>query len=211
MNFFSAEGLFYRTISRIGDLFILNILFLGCSIPVFTIGASATAMYSGLLKLVRNESGYLAKEFFKSFKQNFKQATLIWLMFLGAGIVLYLDFFYVKILNGSLGHVLQVVLTFFVIIYVALLSFVFAVQSQFENRIRQTIRISLYLAIGYLPLTIILMIINVLPILIVYIWPPLFWRVLPLMLVLGISGLGFGGVIIIDYIFRKHIPTKNDI
>ena len=70
---------------------LLNILFLVCSLPIFTIGASFTAMYYVTLKLAENEEGYIARGFLKSFKQNFKQATIIWLILLFFGIVLVLD------------------------------------------------------------------------------------------------------------------------
>ena len=45
----------WRFIGKLGDLIILNILWIVCSIPVFTAGASTTAVYYVTLKLVRDE------------------------------------------------------------------------------------------------------------------------------------------------------------
>lgn len=78
-----------RTLSRVADLMILNMLMIACCIPVITIGASYTAMHYVVLKMIRGEDGYLVRGFFKSFKANFKQATLIWLMMLVV-IVVYI-------------------------------------------------------------------------------------------------------------------------
>ena len=63
--------------SRIFDMMCLNVLWLVCSLPIFTIGASTTAMYTVMLKVVKNEEGYIVKGFFKAFKENFKKSTII--------------------------------------------------------------------------------------------------------------------------------------
>ena len=78
-NFFNMDNGLFRALGKLADLMLLNILFLVCSLPIFTIGASFTAMYYVTLKLAENEEGYIARGFLKSFKQNFKQATIIWL------------------------------------------------------------------------------------------------------------------------------------
>ena len=58
-------------LSKMADLLILNLLALICCIPIITIGASMTAMSYVTLKMVRDEECYIAKDFFKSFRQNF--------------------------------------------------------------------------------------------------------------------------------------------
>ena len=79
-RFFDLESPIMRTLNRVADLMILNLLMIVCCIPVITVGASVTAMHYVILKMVRGEEGYLVKGFFKSFAANFKQATLIWLL-----------------------------------------------------------------------------------------------------------------------------------
>ena len=66
MNFFS----------RVVDLLLLNFLFVITSLPVFTLGASLTALFSAAMKLVRNEESYVSKDYFRAFKTNFRQATV---------------------------------------------------------------------------------------------------------------------------------------
>mgnify|MGYP000763200386 FL=1 len=87
-----------NALNKMADLIWLNILTLICCIPVITIGASLTALNYVTLKLVRDEEGYVTKAFFKSFKQNFKQATIIWLILLLVIALLLGDFL---ILNYS--------------------------------------------------------------------------------------------------------------
>ena len=68
-------------ISKIADVALIGFFFLICSVPVFTIGASATALYYATNKCIYKGRGYTT-EFFRSFKDNFKQATISWLIFL---------------------------------------------------------------------------------------------------------------------------------
>ena len=75
--------------SGIVDLVILNLLFVLTSLPVFTIGASATALYSVTLRMVRGEESSIVKAYFHGFKQNFALATKGFLL-LGVPSVLML-------------------------------------------------------------------------------------------------------------------------
>ena len=93
---FNYDNPVWRFIGKLGDLIILNVLWIVCSIPIFTIGASTTAVYYVTLKMVRDEEDSTIKSFFRSFKSNFKQATAIWLILLAAGAVL-------AFANGSTG------------------------------------------------------------------------------------------------------------
>ena len=90
-RFFSMDNKFFTFMNKVADLCILNIICLVCCIPIVTAGASITAMYYVTLKMVRNEEAYIVRSFFKSFKDNFKQATIINLIMIAVGVVLYLD------------------------------------------------------------------------------------------------------------------------
>lgn len=72
------DGPVYHFLSRVVELILLNIVFILFSLPIVTIGASVTAMFSITLKMVRGEEGGLINGFWQAFKNNFKQSTLIW-------------------------------------------------------------------------------------------------------------------------------------
>lgn len=73
--------------SRIYELLLLNLLFVVTSLPIITIGASITALFTVNLKLVKNEESYIIKEYFHAFRQNLKQASISFLLFAGVGIL----------------------------------------------------------------------------------------------------------------------------
>ena len=53
---FNYDNPVWRFIGKLGDLILLNILWIVCSIPIVTAGAATTAVYYVTLKLVRDEN-----------------------------------------------------------------------------------------------------------------------------------------------------------
>ena len=158
-RFFNLDSPFVQFMNRVADLMWLNILFLICCIPFITIGASTTAMYYVTLKMVRNEESYISKSFFKSFKQNFLQATAIWMIFVVAGGVLLLDY---RIMSGQSGvglssntakTVMQVLLIAVLFFYLFTLVFVFPLLSKFDNSVKNTMKNALFMSIRHFPVT----------------------------------------------------------
>lgn len=90
-NLFHIDNPVMAFLSKAADLMILNLLTLVCSIPIFTIGASFSAMHYALLRLRREESTYVTKDFFQAFKKNFKDATALWGCYFLVGAFLALD------------------------------------------------------------------------------------------------------------------------
>ena len=102
-RFFDMDNRFFTFMSRVSDLIILNLLCILCCLPIVTAGASITAMFYVTLKMVRNEEAYIAKSFFKSFKQNLKQSIIINLIMLVTGALLYFDLTIAKSMSGLPG------------------------------------------------------------------------------------------------------------
>ena len=86
-------------ISTITDMIILNLLCLICCIPIVTAGAAITAKYYVAMKIVRHESTTVIKPYFRNFKENFKQSTIIWLILMVIGAVVAMDWLWIR--SGS--------------------------------------------------------------------------------------------------------------
>ena len=89
---FSLDGRLVKTLTRLTDIIILNTLFIVCCLPIFTIGASLTALATMWHRLLKGVDTDLVFHFFRIFRANFKQATVIWLTCLGLSALLYLDY-----------------------------------------------------------------------------------------------------------------------
>lgn len=99
MGIFSYESKFSQIMIFIFDLCVLNMLFILCCIPVFTIGAAQAALYSGIRTLLDKEDDTSpVKAFFKSFRSGFGSITVAWLIFF------VIEFILVSIIYGLYHH-----------------------------------------------------------------------------------------------------------
>ena len=142
---FSMDGIVYKVSSLIWDLFLLNLLWFIFSIPLFTIGASTTALFYVCGKRVNGEEGYIFSDFLKSFKMNFKQSTIIWLILTTVIGVLIADFFAVRYM-GDLGEKLRIVfiVLFAEVIIVSL--YLFPILSKFYIKTMNVIKYAFFMA-----------------------------------------------------------------
>ena len=101
MKLFSYESRFSQWMLRISYACCLNVLWFICSLPIVTIGASTAALYYVSLKIVRGEEGRVFSSFFHSFRENFRQATVIWLILLAVGAFLGFDGYIAAHLRAS--------------------------------------------------------------------------------------------------------------
>lgn len=159
-RFFNMENPFFQFLSRVADLMILNILFIVTCIPIITIGASWTALYYTTLKMVRNEESYIVRGYFKSFKENFKQATLMWLMVLALIIILFLDFTIVKAMTGTVASFFLITSTVIGILLTMELLYLFPILAKFDNTIKNTFINAALMAIRHLPQTLIMLVVS---------------------------------------------------
>lgn len=158
-DLFNMDGPIFRFLSRMADLMLLNIVFILCSLPVITIGASVTAMSYVSLKM-KDDEGYVVRSFFKSFKQNLKQSTLIWLLMLALGLILGLDTYILRQLEGTIYTAMQVVVYIGILLWVMVFIYVFPLQARFYNTIRDTLRNAVLLSIGNLPKTLCMVVVT---------------------------------------------------
>ena len=119
MKFFSYESRFSQLLLKLCYACYLNLLWFVCSIPIVTIGASTTALYYASLKVVRDEDSHVAALFFRSFRQNFKQATVLWLILLGAGLFLGADGYILYHLRQSSSGTMAVIWTLILAVVIA--------------------------------------------------------------------------------------------
>ena len=73
-----------RFIIKLFDCMLLSVLWVVFSLPVFTMGAASTALYSAVYHHIRREEDYLWHSFYSAFRENFKRSTLAWLPMLFA-------------------------------------------------------------------------------------------------------------------------------
>ena len=103
-------SLFDRIFGFLGQLIALNLLWIVCSLPIITAGASTTALFYCTLKLHKDGDIRVLHDFFKSFKQNFRQSTLIWILMAAAGIFIYMEKEALATMPGSMSQIFNYVI-----------------------------------------------------------------------------------------------------
>lgn len=159
---FAPDSRLMRYMARLADLILLNLLFLLTCVPVVTVGASLTALYSVCFRLGTEREGSTARDYFRAFRANFAQATGLWLLELvSVGGTLAC-----AVLARSMGgwlHYLTVPSVGLCVLAVLLFGYAFPLLSRFENSVGGILRNSLLLSIGYLPRSLAIGALNVFP------------------------------------------------
>ena len=194
---FNPDSKISILLNRIADYVILGVIWIICSLPIFTIGASTTALYYTSLKLLDGEESYLTKDFFYSFKTNFKQATLLWLAALGVGIFLAFDLMLCRQMGNPVTYV---VVISFALVYLLTLLYLFPYLSKFYCTFKQAIRSALFMSIQHIGYTIALIVINAVLIITA--------MVNPFLVILLPAVFTYLNSSIFRQIFKKYIPEK---
>lgn len=205
-NSLNLDSSFWRIFNSMADFIILNVLFILCCLPVVTIGASVTALYTLTLKFVKKEDFSVSKDFFSAFKNNFKQSTIIWLIMLAVGIFLLWDLYIFGSVPSGILKGMYYLFIFSAFLYLMVLSFVFPIQSQFISRIPTTFKNSFLFGFGYfIPWTILIILVNLAPFILLLVLPASFYILVPIAVVFGFASLAYLNSIMFNRMFKKYI------
>ncbi len=168
-------NIIFRFFDRFGDLFVLNVLFVACSIPVITAGASFSAMLYVTNRMVMGEEGKVPELFFKGFKQNFKLATPLWIIVLAIAYGAY--FCYQCSLNvaDNVANIYTGLTAFLMIVLTFLLPLLFSLVARYDNTVIKTLINSFALSITHLKLWFKIFFIWIIPVIIYNLNIMIFW------------------------------------
>lgn len=157
MKFWAIDSPVMRVLGRLGDIIILNMIFVAGCIPVITIGTSLSALYTVAMKMARGEDPSVWKEFWKAYKRNFKPATICWLIMAVIAVLLFVDFRIIGVFKGSgLYSVMRIVLAVILGMWMLMFQYLFPYIARFENGIFATLRNALLLSAAHIPSTIVI-------------------------------------------------------
>ena len=190
-NIFSYDSKFMNMLGSVADSIILNVMFLICCLPVVTIGAAFTALFSACRALAEDGAPYRA--FFKGLRSGFVRSTLAWLVLLPVLVLLaltsYTVFYYMKqeVALGLFTFIISLVGLFTVL---CVTSMVFLFYSRFECTLRQLLKNGLLMHLAYLIRSTIIGVLNWMPVLAFFLMPDLFLQLglIWLFLYSGVAG-----------------------
>lgn len=199
-DFFEFEGDFYTYTGKIFDMVLVSIYwFLGC-IPIVTIGASFAALHRSVTKSIRQDRETITKQFWKSYKQNLIPSLGLTTAY---GMVLFLLLLNIGILRAKMQGLVGL---FFMTLYVIVGIFVivcacygFPALSRFDMPVGWIIKLSGYMTVRHLPISLLLLAMTAAAYLAIFVKP---------LLVMIIPGV-FATVAspIIEPLLERHMPT----
>ena len=190
-NLLSIDSKLFSILSRVTDLIILSVLWILCSIPIVTVGVSTTALYYVTLKMARRDDVHVFRMFFRAIKDNFKQGISITCVLLILSAILFLDYRLLTAMEGIVVQTVAWILFPVSLLFVMTMFYVFPLQSQYINSVPQTIKNAFILAWGNIPFSILIVIINMIPVLLLLFAHDLFVRLLPILVFISPAGIAY--------------------
>ena len=150
------DGPLWRALNFIADVMVLHVLWLVHSLPLVTIGASTTALYYAMMKRIRTNEGQVTANFRQSFKANFRQATILWLIAAAAEAILWLDLNFCTTWGGTAGKVMLAGCSLLLAPCWMTLLYLFPVLAKFTGSVYDTFKNALLMSVRHLPMTLLL-------------------------------------------------------
>ena len=202
---FSPDSKFMQAMSRLFDLVLLNFLFLLTCLPIFTIGAAATALYTCCFQ-ISQERGIL-KSYFRAFRESFRQSTLLWLILLLCGGSALFNLMLFRNMGGVMGFL---AIPFGILLALAVLtgSCAFPLTSRFSNDLKTTIKNALLLSLGYLPRFALLAFLNVFPLIVFFTDIYVFFQTGFIWITIYFSFSAYVGTLLLKKVFAPYLPPE---
>ena len=209
-SFISNDSAFGKAMTRLGIIIGANLMFVLFSLPVFTVGAGAVALYHVMLKALRGDGVINPfKQFWLGFKGNFKQGTIIWLITLLLVLFGYVD---VRICLQAGGMVALFRYPIYLMggLLLVLFLYLLPVMAAFEDTIPHLMRNAVYFALKKPLKLIVILFFNVFPMVLTYTdsqYQPLYAF---LWFMFGYGAIAMLGASLLLPEFIPHLPIVDD-
>ena len=139
---FKYDGFIVQTCNKIVDCICLSLLWLVTSLPIVTIGAATTALYYAINTGIRFDQGGTLRAYWRSFRANFKQATVIWMLLLLVYSLLGVSCWctYTLCINGILSREMFYILLVLVGLVTTWASMLFPYLAKFQNTTKMILK-----------------------------------------------------------------------
>ena len=201
---FAYDSPLIQSINKIVDCVFVSILWLIFSLPIITFGASTSALYYTVNKVIHHNRSHIFREFWRSFKSSFKQSTIVGLLLLLIIYVLGVDCLYIYRLSVA-GKTSMWLLTPFVVsaVFVVMwVIYVFAYIARFQNSLKLILKNSAFFVIRHLLRSILA--------LVVFAASTVLTMFLPIVIVIVPTIAMFLITLILESVFKKYM-TEEDL
>ena len=203
-NLFRWDNPLIQLLTALADVILTNLLCLICCLPVVTAGASIAATYKVMLNLSQDTGGGIWNTFFTAFRENFKQATAVWLITLLVGASLVCDYILVQLyFQGGLHTALLIVVAVLTFLALAILASLYPLMIRYQNTLREHLHNAMILCIYKFPKTILMVVLHALPFALALLLPTAFLYTILFWVLMGFALIPLADVIILKPVFEE--------
>lgn len=207
---FNPDNPIMRLLSLFFDIILLNTVLIICSIPIITIGASLTAAYRTATLRIKGEESYICKDFFRNFKENFKESTILWVPLILIGIFLGFDLYVVFHYLAADIAWLQIPIWILLFLLVSVILYSFPQIAMFDTPTKQLIKNSVSISLANVPTTIFLLVLHLIPVFYAAFSGENLVFVFSLLLFFGFGAYAFLDAFFINHIFEKILKNQEE-
>lgn len=202
MGFLNYNSPFMTGLRKLVNYVFLGILWVAASIPIITFGAATTAMFITAEKTVRRDQEKIFSTFWRYFRREFKQATILWLIAIFLMAALLLNAF--LLWQMEMPSVVFVVLFVTVLFGLCWIQLWFGYLATFEDNVRTLLGNTFRMTLMSFPRTFLLLALQALTL--VGASFAFFFAVPVLFLIPGIYGILASRIL--RRIFRSFLPDE---
>lgn len=204
---FNLNSPWVQRFAMLTNLVCLNILWLVCCLPVFTAGAATAALYHTVFMYHNKEDDAVLRPFFRAFRANFKQSTLLFLPLLAALVLVVFDLVYLA--SYGKGTAVLFLLILVVFLLMGMLIHLFPLIARFDMNARALLRTAFSLTALHLPGTLTVIALLVLPVILLLFFPDWFLRLGVVWAGVWFSAIAYFFGKFLLKIWNKHVPSED--
>lgn len=200
-----VENPFFDFMGKLGDVVILNLLFIICSIPIITMGASVSAMYETVSDMRGECFVSSSSSFRKALKKNFRKSLPAWMIQLAAGCVLVFDLLFVtRAGNALIWQVSGMILGGMMLIWLMGSCYLLPTGVYKERGVKDAFARSFYLAVRNLPYTLLMVLLNCIPGICLILGEYFIGLVTPIYMTIGFGVIAYLNTMLLEHCKEVH-------
>ena len=210
-KFFSPDSIAMRFLTLLCNLMYINLLFIIFSLPLFTMGAAFSAMYSTLFKMLHGDDPFIGKTFVKAFKSSFKQATTMWLPIAIFEILFVIGIYITLFILDPMYNMLQYPLSISFFLLLCISNYIFPQIALFNQTNSVTLKNAVLLAISNFPTTLFMIVVPVILYLIGGLSGKNTVMVFSILMFIGIASIAYYNAALLRRIFNKLMGEEDAV
>lgn len=196
-----------KAFNALADMFVASVLWIICSLPLFTIGTSTVALYYTMMRTIRSR-GSVFQDFIRAFKQNFKQGSCLTLLGAAIAAIMLGDFWMMAKVEVPGQNILQIVLYGVILLVVMLVSYLLPLMAHFEAPLKKHIQNAFLLSVSSPGTTLIVVAVNIAPVLLWLLKAEWYFRMLPFFVLLWTGGAAYLNSWLMLKLFENIQPSE---